>query len=74
LKRAGARCTFPADESSLRAQPDLEHMPILNRGNRLMAVATSLATIMFTSISSVRAHHQRGAVSWHIVKVLAPAS
>jgi len=37
-----------------------------------MAVATSLATIMFTSISSVRAHHQRGAVSWHIVKVLAP--
>jgi len=35
LKRAGARCTFPADESSLRAQPDLEHMPILNRGNRL---------------------------------------
>lgn len=37
-----------------------------------MAVATSLATIMFTSISSVRAHHQHGAVSWHIVKVLAP--
>lgn len=37
-----------------------------------MAIATSLATILFTSISSVRAHHQRGAVSWHIVKVLAP--
>ncbi len=37
-----------------------------------MAIATSLATIMFTSISSVRAHHQRGAVSWHIVKLLAP--
>lgn len=37
-----------------------------------MAIATSLATIMFTSISSVRAHHSRGAVSWHIVKLLAP--
>jgi len=37
-----------------------------------MAIATSLSTIMFTSISSVRAHHQRGAVSWHIVKLLAP--
>jgi uncharacterized membrane protein YfcA len=37
-----------------------------------MAIATSLATIMFTSISSVRAHHKRGAVSWPIVKLLAP--
>jgi uncharacterized membrane protein YfcA len=37
-----------------------------------MAVATSLATICFTSMSSVRAHHKRGAVRWDIVKVLAP--
>jgi uncharacterized membrane protein YfcA len=37
-----------------------------------MAIATSLATILFTSISSVRAHHQRGAVLWQVVKVLAP--
>ncbi len=37
-----------------------------------MAVATSLATIMFTSMSSVRAHHKRGAVLWPVVKVLAP--
>ncbi|MEN3367668.1 MAG: uncharacterized protein V7606_4942 [Burkholderiales bacterium] len=37
-----------------------------------MAIATSLATIMFTSISSVRAHHKRGAVVWSIVKLLAP--
>lgn len=36
------------------------------------AIATSLATILFTSVSSVRAHHQRGAVRWDIVKVLAP--
>jgi uncharacterized membrane protein YfcA len=37
-----------------------------------MAIATSLATIMFTSISSVRAHHKRGAVMWRIAKLLAP--
>jgi len=37
-----------------------------------MAVATSLATICFTSMSSVRAHHQRGAVLWPIVRLLAP--
>jgi uncharacterized membrane protein YfcA len=37
-----------------------------------LAVATSLATILFTSVSSVRAHHQRGAVLWHVVRVLAP--
>ena len=37
-----------------------------------MAIATSMATIIFTSISSVWAHHQRGAVRWDIVKRLAP--
>lgn len=37
-----------------------------------MAVATSLATICFTSLSSVRAHHQRGAVLWPVVLRLAP--
>jgi uncharacterized membrane protein YfcA len=37
-----------------------------------MAIATSLATIMFTSISSVRAHHKRGAVLWPIVVRLTP--
>jgi uncharacterized membrane protein YfcA len=37
-----------------------------------MAVATSMATIMFTSIASVRAHHKRGAVRWDLVRGLAP--
>ena len=37
-----------------------------------MAIATSMATIIFTSISSVRAHHKRGMVRWDIVKGLAP--
>ena len=37
-----------------------------------MAVATSLATICFTSLASVRAHHSRGAVRWAIVRQLVP--
>ena len=37
-----------------------------------MAIATSLATICFTSVSSVRAHHRRGAVRWELVRLLAP--
>jgi uncharacterized membrane protein YfcA len=37
-----------------------------------MAIATSLATIMFTSLSSVRAHHLHGAVRWPVVLLLAP--
>ncbi len=37
-----------------------------------MAIATSMATIVFTSVSSVRAHHKRGAVRWDIVVRLAP--
>ncbi len=37
-----------------------------------MAIATSMATIIFTSISSVRAHHKRGAVRWDIVRSMAP--
>jgi uncharacterized protein len=37
-----------------------------------MAIATSMATIVFTSIASVRAHHKRGAVRWDIVQSMAP--
>ena len=37
-----------------------------------MAIATSMATIIFTAISSVRAHHKRRAVRWDIVRHLAP--
>ena len=37
-----------------------------------MAIATSMATIIFTSIASVRAHHKRGAVRWTLVRGLAP--
>jgi uncharacterized protein len=37
-----------------------------------MAIATSMAVILFNSVSSTRAHHQRCAVRWDIVKGLAP--
>ena len=37
-----------------------------------LALGTSLTTIVFTAISSVRAHHQRGAVRWPVVRQLAP--
>jgi len=37
-----------------------------------LAVGTSLATIVFTSISSVRAHHAHGNVDWPVWRLLAP--
>jgi len=37
-----------------------------------MALATSLATIIITSISSTLAHHKKRAVLWHIVLLLTP--
>jgi uncharacterized membrane protein YfcA len=37
-----------------------------------MAIATSMATIIFTSISSLRAHHRRGAVRWDLARSLSP--
>ncbi len=33
-----------------------------------LALGTSLATIIFTSMSSLRAHHGRGAVEWRVVR------
>ncbi len=37
-----------------------------------MALGTSLATIMVTSISSAKAHNSRGAVRWDIFKAITP--
>ncbi len=37
-----------------------------------LALGTSLASIIFTSISSLRAHHCRGAVNWPVVKGISP--
>lgn len=38
----------------------------------LMAVATSLATIVVTSMSSVVAHHRLGTIRWEVVRRLVP--
>jgi uncharacterized membrane protein YfcA len=37
-----------------------------------IALGTAMATIMLTSISSMRAHHAHGAVDWSIARAIAP--
>ena len=37
-----------------------------------MAVATSLSTMLFTSMSSLLAHHRRGAIMWNLVRQMLP--
>jgi uncharacterized membrane protein YfcA len=37
-----------------------------------LALGTSLASILFTSISSVRAHHRHGAVDWPLLRRITP--
>ncbi len=39
-----------------------------------LALGTSMAAIIFTSISSFRIHHVHGAVNWHIVKYITPGT
>lgn len=38
-----------------------------------VAVGTSLASIVFTSVSSVRTHHRQGGVDWPLLRRLVPA-
>ena len=37
-----------------------------------LALGTSMAAIVFTSIASLRAHHGHGAVRWPIVRIITP--
>ena len=37
-----------------------------------LALGTSMATIIFTSLSSMRKHHQHGAVNWRVVRNITP--
>jgi uncharacterized membrane protein YfcA len=37
-----------------------------------LSLATSMATIVFTSLSSVRAHHRHDAVDWAVARAMAP--
>jgi uncharacterized membrane protein YfcA len=49
---------------------DAQHFP---SGNLLhLALGTSMATIIFTSLASLRKHHQLGAVNWRVVRNITP--
>ncbi len=37
-----------------------------------LALGTSMATILFTSLASTRKHHQHGAVNWRVVRNITP--
>lgn len=51
----------------LSARPEIPASSVMH-----VALATSLATIMFTSVSSVLAHHRRRAVLWPVAFRLVP--
>ena len=37
-----------------------------------VALGTAMATVIFTSLSSLRAHHRHGAVNWSVLRRLIP--
>jgi uncharacterized membrane protein YfcA len=49
---------------------DLQHFP--PEHVMLLALGTSMAAILFTSLSSLRAHHRHGAVNWRVVRNITP--
>lgn len=48
------------------------HLGFVQEWNTHMAIGTSLGTIVFTSLSSIRTHHRAKKVEWKIVLRLAP--
>ena len=49
---------------------DAQHFPAEHTMH--LALGTSMATILFTSLSSLRKHHQHGAVIWRVVRNITP--
>ncbi len=49
---------------------DAQHFPAEHAMH--LALGTSMATILFTSLSSARKHHQHGAVNWRVVRNITP--
>ncbi|MDD5179979.1 MAG: sulfite exporter TauE/SafE family protein [Gallionellaceae bacterium] len=49
---------------------DMQHFPAENAMH--LALGTSMATILFTSLASARKHHQHGAVNWCVVRDITP--
>ena len=51
---------------------DAQHFPVEHVMH--LALGTSMATIVFTSLSSMRKHHQHGAVNWRVVRTSSSCS
>ena len=49
---------------------DAQHFPAASAMH--LALGTSMATILFTSLASARKHHQHGAVNWRVVRNITP--
>jgi len=49
---------------------DAQHFPAEHTMH--LALGTSMAAILFTSLASLRKHHQHGAVNWRIVRNITP--
>lgn len=49
---------------------DAQHFPAEHVMH--LALGTSMATILFTSLASLRKHHQHGAVNWRVVRNITP--
>ncbi|MDH4235065.1 MAG: sulfite exporter TauE/SafE family protein, partial [Gallionella sp.] len=49
---------------------DAQHFPTEHVMH--LALGTSMSTILFTSLASMRKHHQHGAVNWHVVRNITP--
>lgn len=49
---------------------DAQHFPVEHVMH--LALGTSMATILFTSLASMRKHHQHGAVNWRVVGNITP--
>jgi uncharacterized membrane protein YfcA len=49
---------------------DAQHFPALHAMQ--LALGTSMATILFTSVSSMAKHHQHNAVNWRVVRDITP--
>lgn len=52
----------------------LQHLGVAAELAMTMAVQSSLVSIIFTSLSSLRAHHKLGNVDWALVKLWFPAT
>jgi uncharacterized membrane protein YfcA len=48
----------------------MQHFPVAHAMH--LALGTSMATILFTSVASMRKHHHLGAVNWQVVRTITP--